>query len=557
MQSNTDLARPALYDLLLSLQQGTFSQFDTIEKNVTSYLLNHAHSEQDRSLLLTVLCQSPVGVLIFSRCLAVVMELPYEVINYTVRADRYSDDMAELLRPYDGCSCLGGLLLVEPSIGYQIILRRVSIMGGLTQSMLCSPLKDGVPAVLYMFASSQGLHILERFFALKALITPEVMNTTYRIPMFNNNLLTAVQILCDSQEGIGFLLAHQGLLALLNEDILDMEFTSKHGYKIHPARHLLDVGSRSLRVFHYREFLLKVSTNTFNQMYVHGESDQSSFLQDIVDKEDCLYMLDDEDIIAKISEEGINRNHQGRSVINVLCSTDEGMQLLKKYPSIMRLVNSIGLNTRISFGYMTDGLTVLSILARSTDGLALLDEVVDIENKIQSVSLDCTASGDGVSLRTLLMDDSEDRMHAFITSIAGKALMLQVRGWTMAHKHYALTFNVDSYDKDLPSNSNMRCSLTNKPMKNPVQINNTRVFYDYENIFWHLFVYRTAPNFQPMLLGENQHPDEILQPAHDWRASIDNVVNHQQGYLAAINVIEGDSPLFSEEHPNTNPVNRL
>ena len=73
MQSNNDLARPVLYDLLVSLQQGTFSQFDTIEKNVTSYLLNHAHSEQDRSLLLTVLCQSPVGVLIFSRCLAVLI----------------------------------------------------------------------------------------------------------------------------------------------------------------------------------------------------------------------------------------------------------------------------------------------------------------------------------------------------------------------------------------------------------------------------------------------------------------------------------------------------
>lgn len=66
---------------------------------------------------------------------------------------------------------------------------------------------------------------------------------------------------------------------------------------------------------------------------------------------------------------------------------------------------------------------------------------------------------------------------------------------------------------DMPAPSNLTCPITQSLFKNPVVIIGGRQIYEYEAIFWHLYISRKCPITQHAdLLIDGQTPDDILEP---------------------------------------------
>ncbi|MAJ81854.1 MAG: hypothetical protein CMF41_02950 [Legionellales bacterium] len=517
-----------------------------------------------RDQLVIRLAQFPIGGYILYRCIHSYPRLSLFVrdcINYCIDDNGVISDQVTAPDPkytdHNSRSTFDGL--IESAIGFDLFNTYPHILESLTSKTLCDVKGNlnRLPGIIKMCVHPRGIALLSEFPDLHSLIKKEIFQKQYTIPGFNEPL-NCFQLLTLNDQGRKLLLGSSELLNLIDEDTFNELFTF-NGQNIIPAISLLkhSLSSNFYSSCHYDILLDKISSDNLNKSY---SADKASILQRILDVEiqnqnTDLYMLDNEKVIQKITAEGLNLYHDGCTVLGALASTEAGMRLLNKYPSLLKKANLSALNAYISYGLETDGMTALSLIAKNEDVFMALDNCTNFSEKIQDRSMDCKSEyiSNNTSLREYLCSASKNILQKYAFTDCGRALILFAKKWKMEHAHLKVNYDISEFDSIVPIHSEMRCSNTGKLMNNPVTIINStqRIVYEYETIYWYLLIHGTSPTMVDKLLDFGANPDTIIQPHDELRNSITELINGQKSELEAVSVFrnhESSQDSYIEEH---------
>ncbi len=515
--------------------------FNITQKNILDILLNNDDVKMALCLFTYLSCKAQ-GRLFLLYLVGDLSMANRDFINHRIEqkdCDQY-DVSKQYMQEYLGISTLRALLNCERNIGYDVLFRSPYLVDKITSDTLCSADALSLPPIASMCASIAGIHLLNHYESIHAKITKAAFNKAYTISIGGmEQAMTCLQSLLLVDKGCELLIHNTALLNLVDDNILNTAFTFGN-QTFHPIHILTGYALRYHSGTALEILLNKVSADTLNNA-IDGEA---SFLQERVDDIENIYLLDNENVINKLSVEGINRYYDGRNVLAVLSSCEEGMELLEKHADVfMQKATDAGLNAPMRSGYATDGLSTIAALARTVKGLCILDVCPDLENKINDWTLDCCIEGYRAtpSLRTLLTSHDTNVLSDYVNSKSGRVLILKANNWEMA-------YNASTVDNNQGQNnfteaaytffsihSPVRCAITGCPMSNPVKIHIgdraiDETAYDYHAIFWHLFLYKTIPGRDVIVLNNGQNPDTILRPNNQLKDIIDD---NQPDYVSS------------------------